>query len=108
MAKSSTVVIEVSLPPEQAEAALYQAFLRGGVQGGVGGGGGVDGTVATSWASWGENVSATIGYGPRGPQSAVVQLRSESAMPTTLVDFGKNRKNLDKVVEAMRTLAPVV
>lgn len=108
MASSSTVVIEVSLPPAQAEAAVYQAFLRAGLKDVAGGGGVMNGTVGTSWASWGENVTATIGFGPRGAESAVVQLRSASAMPTTLVDFGKNRKNLDKVVEAMRTLAPVV
>lgn len=105
MAGSSTTTVEVALPPEQAEAAVYQAFLHAGFEGVSGGGGVMRGAVGLSWASWGETVTATIGHGPRG---AVVQLHSASALPTTLVDFGRNRKNLEKVVEAMRTLAPVV
>lgn len=105
MAGSSTMTVEVALPPEQAEAAVYQAFLQAGLESVAGGGGVMRGSVGMSWASWGEQVSATIGHGPQG---AVVQLHSQSALPTTLIDFGRNRKNLEKVVEAMRGLAPVV
>ncbi len=105
MAGSSTTTIEVALPPEQAEAAVYQAFVQAGLESVSGGGGVMRGSVGMSLASWGEQVTATIGHGPHG---AVVQLHSASALSTTLIDFGRNRKNLEKVVEAMRTMAPVV
>lgn len=105
MASSSTSTVEVRLPPEQAEAAVYEAFRRAGLDGIAGGGGVMRGTVGTSWLSWGETVSATIGHGPHG---AVVQVRSESTLPTTLVDWGKNRKNVEGVVNHLRGLVPVV
>ena len=97
--------VGVALPPEQAEAAVYQALVRSGVQGVNGGRGVLRGSVPTSWWSWGESLTATVGFGPAG---AVVTVHSISAMPTTLVDFGKNRKNVDRVLDALRGLAPVV
>ncbi|WP_182111303.1 MULTISPECIES: hypothetical protein [unclassified Actinotalea] len=105
MAGSATQIIEVALPPEQAEAAVYQAFVQAGLEGVAGGGGIMNGTVGVSWASWGEKIRATIGHGTHG---SVVHLHSESALPTTLIDFGKNKKNLAKVVAAIRDHAPVV
>lgn len=105
MAASSSLTIEVAQTPHEAEAAVYQAFCASGLQSVAGGGGVMRGSVPTSWASWGENVTATIGHGPRG---AVVALRSECAFALTLVDWGKNRKNLDRVVTELRALAPVV
>ena len=65
----------------------------------------MQGKVSAGMRSWGENVQATIGYGPRG---AVATLRSECLMPTQLFDMGKNRKNLERIVEALRPLAPVL
>lgn len=99
------MTVEVALPPERAEAAVYQAFLNAGIRQVAGGGGLMRGKVSASRLSWGEDVLATIAYGPRG---AVVHLRSECILPTALVDWGKNRKNLEMVVNALRVLAPVV
>lgn len=63
------------------------------------------GKVSMGMRSWGENVLATIGYGPRG---AVLMLRSECALPTQVIDWGKNRQNVELIVEALRPLAPVL
>ena len=105
MAASYTMAIEVALPPQQAEAAVCQAFLAAGLLDVAGRGGAMYGRFGAGMWTWGENVQATIGYGPRG---AVVHLRSESVLPTTLVDFGRNRKNLERIVEVLRQLAPLV
>lgn len=105
MASSYAISLEVSLPPEQTEAAVYQAFLHAGIGQVAGGGGIMRGKVGAGWQSWGEDVLAIIGHGPRG---TVVQLRSESTLPTTLVDWGRNRQNLERVVAALRALAPVI
>lgn len=105
MAADHRTTIEIAAPPQVAEGAVYQAFLAAGLTGVRGGGGVMYGSVPVGWRSWGENVSATVGFGPQG---AVVTLRSECAMPTQLVDWGKNRKNVERIVEALRTLVPVV
>jgi hypothetical protein len=105
MAASHMITIEVALPPEQAEAALYQAFCNAGIKAVNGGGGYLRGITKTGWRSWGENVEAWIGPGPRG---ATVQLRSACSLPTQVVDWGKNRQNVELVVEAVHLLAPVV
>lgn len=105
MAASYRTTIEVAAPPQQVEGAVYQAFASAGLTSVRGGGGTMYGSVPFGWRSWGENVSATIGFGPRG---AVVTLHSECAMPTQLLDWGKNRKNIERVVEALRTVAPVL
>jgi hypothetical protein len=101
----STLTIEVALPPDQTEAAIYQAFLDVGFTKVVGGGGVMSGNVAASMWSWGENIAANIAHGPRG---SVVHLRSISVWPLLLFDLGKNAKNLAKVDTALRALAPVV
>ena len=105
MAASHTMTVEVALAPQQAEAAVYQAFLAAGLSWVAGGNGFMQGKVSAGMRSWGENVQATIGYGPRG---AVVTLRSECALPTQVIDWGKNRQNVERIVEALRPLAPVL
>ena len=106
MARNHTLTIEVALAPQQAEAAVYQAFLAAGLSWVAGGNGFMRGKVsAAGMRSWGENVLATIGYGPRG---AVVTLRSECLMPTQVIDWGKNRQNVERIVEVLRQLAPLV
>lgn len=104
MAASHTTTVEIALAPQQAEAAVYHAFLAAGLSRVVGGNGFVQGKVSMGMRSWGENVLATIGYGPRG---AVLTLRSECALPTQVIDWGKNRQNVELIVEALRPLAPI-
>ena len=111
MAASHTMTIEVALAPQQAEAAVYQAFLAAGLLDVAGGGGAMHGKFAAGMSSWGEKVQATIGYGSNG---SLVTLYSECLLPTQLFDMGKNRKNrknrknLERIVEVLRPLAPVV
>ena len=105
MAASHMITIEVTLPPEQAEAALYQAFLNAGLSSVNGGAGRMHGKTTMGLASWGENVDAWISHGPRG---AAIQLRSECSFPTQVIDWGKNRKNVERIVGALRALVPVV
>ena len=99
MAHSFTQTVEVALVPQQAEAAVYQALVATGVTNVHGGGGLLRGATSIGWSSWGEDITATVGFGPRG---AVVTLTSTCSLPTQLVDFGKNGKNVTKVVEALR------
>lgn len=105
MAASHTVVIDVALPPPEAEAAVYQAFLNAGLSSVSGGWGRMRGSMPMSWASWGERVQAWISHGPYG---AVVQLRSECVLPTQIIDWGRNRNNLERLTGALRSLVPVV
>ena len=108
MARNHTLTIEVALAPQQAEAAVYQAFLAAGLLDVAGGGGAMHGKFAAGMSSWGEKVQATIGFGPNG---SLVTLYSECLLPTQLFDMGKNRKNrknLERIVEVLRPLAPVV
>ena len=99
MSHSFTQTIEVALVPQQAEAAVYQALVATGVTNVRGGGGILLGGTSIGWRSWGEDIAATVGFGPRG---SVVTLTSTCSMPTQLVDFGKNSTNVTKVVEALR------
>lgn len=102
MAHSFTATIEVALAPQQAEAAVYQALVATGITNARGGGGMLRGSTSLGWRSWGEDVTAAVGFGPRG---SVVTLTSTCSMPTQLVDFGKNRENVTKVVEVLRGAA---
>jgi hypothetical protein len=53
---------------------------------------------STSLWSWGENVTIQVGQaGPTQPSEA----RIDSALVFGLVDWGRNRKNVDKIVEAL-------
>lgn len=105
MGRSHQVTVDIALPPEQAEAALYQAFLAAGLSHVRGGAGRMSGAVPTTFLSWGEDVTGVTSYGAHG---ATVVVRSESTLPTALVDYGRNRKNVERVVEALRPLVPVV
>ena len=105
MANKHEMAVEVALPPEKAEAALYEALLAAGIQGVRGGGGVMQGSLPMGMWTYGESIDATIAHGPHG---AVVSMRSRSALPTTLFDLGRNRANLEKILAALRRLAPVV
>lgn len=105
MAARHTTTFEVTAPPQVVEGAIYQAFVAAGLTAVRGGGGTMYGSVPTSWLTWGHTVTATVGFGPSG---ALVTVRSESALPTQVIDFGANRKNVERVVAQLRTMVPVV
>lgn len=48
-----------------------------------------------SFTSWGENVVAQLFTNPDG--STLLRLYSESSVSMTLVDWGKNNQNLNKI-----------
>lgn len=64
----------------------------------------VEAVTGTSWNSWGDHVSVELR--PDGNATEVV-VRSRPRVATTLVDFGRGRKNVDSVVEGLRTAGPV-
>jgi carbon monoxide dehydrogenase subunit G len=88
--------LEVPLPPEQALARCRAALERMRVNGLK-----VDPASATvrgrgrmTWASFGEQVECRVHPAGRGSR---VEIRSRPTVPTTLVDYGKNRQNVEKV-----------
>lgn len=59
----------------------------------------VTATTATSWRSWGEALTVTVGQDQPGTTS--VTLRSQASFQ--LVDWGKNTKNIDFFTTALRS-----
>lgn len=51
-------------------------------------------TVAMTWASFGEQIECRATEANGG---TVVFIRSRPSVPTTLVDYGKNRQNVDRI-----------
>lgn len=58
--------------------------------------------VGTSWSSWGEVLRITAHPGTSGTD---VSIESRSRLRATLVDWGKNRRNVDAVRDAVAGLA---
>ena len=104
MASSYQATFQVAGHPQAVEQAVYHALVAAGLTSVHGGGGVVYGSVPISWTSWGENVTAVVGFGPAG---ALVTVESRCALPTQLVDWGKNRKNVEQIVQHLRALVPV-
>lgn len=63
----------------------------------------VQAKVGMGWASWGEKISVHIAPGPGG---TAVHVRSECAFPLQLVDYGKNRKNVEHIVQGLTPNPP--
>jgi len=57
--------------------------------------GGVSGSTGMSLLSWGENLSVTVDSA--GPQGTSVTVRSASAIPFQFVDYGRNRRNVERL-----------
>lgn len=49
-----------------------------------------------SFTSWGENI--TIILSPLGMDQTSVMIRSECALPTQIIDYGKNKQNVEKLI----------
>lgn len=56
---------------------------------------GVSGSTGMSLGSWGENL--TVSVNDAGPQGTSVTVRSASVMPLQFIDYGKNRRNVEKL-----------
>lgn len=50
-----------------------------------------------SFTSWGENI--TVILTPVGMEQTSVLIRSECALPTQIIDWGKNKKNVEKLIQ---------
>ena len=58
-------------------------------------------TSNISWASWGENIR--VDFVKLGPTRTQVIVKSGASVSTTLIDYGKNRKNVNKILSAVST-----
>ena len=52
-----------------------------------------------SLTSWGENITITLT--PYGPAQCVAWVCSECSLPTQIVDWGKNSKNVNEILRFM-------
>ena len=60
--------------------------------------GGIEARTGISWQSFGEVVEVEIEPGVEGTR---LRVRSAPRLKTTLVDYGKNRQNVDRVMRAV-------
>jgi hypothetical protein len=54
----------------------------------------VRGRVPMTWATWGERIECRVHPAEQGSR---VEIRSRPVLRTTLVDFGRNRENVERV-----------
>ena len=59
----------------------------------------------TSWKSWGEDIVVQLSGDPTQP---VATVSSRPRLGTTLIDYGRGRRNVDHVVAALSAPAPTV
>jgi hypothetical protein len=60
---------------------------------------GVSGSTGMSMFSWGEIL--TVSVDGTGPQGTSVTVRSQSALPLQLIDYGRNRRNVEKLASQL-------
>jgi len=90
---STTVTFNAS--PEAVLAAAADVLQRDFRVRALSGPRGVSGSAGMSLLSWGENLSVSVdGAGPLG---TTVTVRSASAMPLQFIDYGRNRRNVEKL-----------
>lgn len=94
------VAAEASQVFDRSRAVLSLLSAGGSVERAEEGAGVIEARLATSWRSWGERIALEISH--LGPQRARVKVSSWSALPTTLVDYGKNAENLLRFRSALQ------
>lgn len=62
-------------------------------------------TKMSLW-SWGENITIACKYLNNGQTQ--IHITNSPKVPTMLIDFGTGKKNLKKVVEALRQVLPFI
>ena len=55
-----------------------------------------------NFSSWGEEIQINITQLPGDPSKSNVVIRSECALPTQIVDWGKNKENVNKVINYLQ------
>ena len=59
----------------------------------------VRGDIGVGMMSWGEKVTITVAEAPGGSS---VHIHSKCSFPLQLVDYGKNRKNVEKIIAGLQ------
>ena len=59
----------------------------------------VTGRTKLSWSSFGEQIFMQVSALEYGSS---VRVTSESALPTQVIDFGRHRKNVDKILDGLQ------
>lgn len=95
MARQYSTTVTFSTSPEAVLAATADVLQRDFRVTAVPGPTGVSGSTGISLMSWGEKLSVTIDSA--GPQGTSVTVRSASAMPLQVIDYGRNRRNVEKL-----------
>ena len=57
--------------------------------------------TGVSWKSWGETIQIVIVSS--GEHQNIIEIKSKPALGTTLVDYGKNAKNISKIIELIES-----
>ncbi len=66
----------------------------------------IDAKAGTSIFSWGENV--TVEARAYGPSQTEVTIRSVSSFKLTLIDYGKNKGNVEQLTNRLKERLPVI
>lgn len=64
----------------------------------------IEAKAGTSIFSWGENV--TVAASDYGPSQTEVTIRSVSSFKLTLIDYGKNKGNVEQLANRLRERLP--
>ncbi|MGC5003955.1 DUF1499 domain-containing protein [Streptomyces sp. DT203] len=93
--------LRLALPPIKAFERAVQAVtaLPATVTSSDSESGHIEAKVGMSWRSWGETV--TIVVQPQGSSSSSVCIESRPRLRITVVDYGKNRQNVERIVGAL-------
>lgn len=104
MPVSRTRVLELPVDTNKAVEAARHAVATVIQSAPVVHGSAVMGSVRTSWASWGEDLTLTVAGAANGSR---ITVKSASRLPTQFLDWGKHRKNLNRLQHELETAAQV-
>lgn len=99
MAASHELQITVPAPPAQVwDQAQRVVYALSGAQPVPVGPGMMRASVGASLWSWGEDVTLRFATGPAGTS---VHIRSECKFPLQLIDWGRNKKNVEHIAHGL-------
>ncbi|QIX27937.1 hypothetical protein ncot_16085 [Nocardioides sp. JQ2195] len=100
MARSFEQQLTIPLPPEQVSAQVQRVLMALPKAGNVFvNPPRITADLSMGAFSWGEKLLVHLTQVPGGTQAVV---RSECSFPLQLVDYGKNRKNVEKIVAGLQ------
>ncbi len=95
MANKHERIIDLQEPGQQFLSRTWRAFKILGWTVNTTHSHGIEGNIPMSLMSWGERISVQL------VNDGQAQVRSASALPTQVIDFGRNRKNVEKLLRAI-------